>query len=55
MIGYGVGWYDGRVPFAEFLDMFHGRNERVSLESLDKTHRLLERVVAGFYRLRPER
>ncbi len=55
VIGYGVGWYDGRVPFAEFLDMFHGRNERVSLESLDKTHRLLERVVAGFYRLQPER
>lgn len=49
-IGYGVGWYDDRIEFPEFLSMFHGRNERVSIESLQRTYELLDHTVEGFFR-----
>jgi acetylornithine deacetylase/succinyl-diaminopimelate desuccinylase-like protein len=48
-VGYGVGWYDDRIEFPEFLGMFHGRNERVSVESLHRTHQLLDEIVEGFF------
>ena len=48
VVGYGVGWYDDRIAFPEFMGMFHGRNERVSVESLGRTCELLEQIVSGF-------
>ena len=49
VVGYGVGWYDDRIEFPEFLAMFHGRNERVSVESLHRTYQLLDRTVENFF------
>lgn len=49
VVGYGVGWYDELIEFPEFLGMFHGRNERVSVESLGRTFQLLVRTVEGFF------
>ena len=48
-MAYGVGWYDDRIEFPEFLSMFHGRNERVSIESLRRTYELLDKTVEGFF------
>ncbi|MGQ0848784.1 MAG: M20/M25/M40 family metallo-hydrolase, partial [Actinomycetota bacterium] len=45
-VAYGVGWFDDRVEFSEFLSLFHGNNERVTIESLERTAKLLETVVA---------
>lgn len=45
---YGVGLYDEGVNFADFMAMFHGNDERVSLASLGETARLLARVVEAF-------
>ncbi len=42
---YGVGLFDERVGFADFLAMFHGHDERVSVESVESTTRLLERIL----------
>ncbi len=42
---YGAGWFDDRVGFTEFLSMFHGNDERISIESLDRTTRLLAETV----------
>ncbi len=42
---YGVGLYDEGVDFADFMAMFHGNDERVSVASLGATARLLARVV----------
>ncbi len=50
VVGYGVGWYDDRIEFPEFLAMFHGRNERVSVESLHRTYELLDRTVESFFK-----
>lgn len=47
-IAFGTGWFDERVPFGEFLTMFHGNNERVSIESVERTARLLRTVVDRF-------
>jgi acetylornithine deacetylase/succinyl-diaminopimelate desuccinylase-like protein len=47
---YGVGLFDDRVSFADFLDMFHGNNERVSVDSLGRTADLLGRVLEGWGR-----
>lgn len=47
-IAYGIGLYDESTDFGKFLSLFHGHDERVSLESLDLTTRLLESVLAGF-------
>jgi acetylornithine deacetylase/succinyl-diaminopimelate desuccinylase-like protein len=45
---YGISVYDDRVTFGEFLAMFHGRNERVSDESLALTTRHLAATVRRF-------
>jgi acetylornithine deacetylase/succinyl-diaminopimelate desuccinylase-like protein len=42
---YGVGLFDTRISFPDFLSMFHGHDERVSLESVDLTTRYLERIL----------
>jgi acetylornithine deacetylase/succinyl-diaminopimelate desuccinylase-like protein len=47
-VSYGVGLFDRRVAFGDFLRMFHGHDERVSLESLGLTAALLERTVVHF-------
>ena len=45
---YGVGLFDERIGFSEFLSLFHGHNERVSVRSVERTTDLIERVVAHF-------
>ena len=45
---YGVGLFDDRVSFSEFLSLFHGHDERVSVRSVERTTDLLERVVGHF-------
>lgn len=47
-IGYGVGLYDDRMSFAEFLTLFHGHNERVSVGSVERTTDLLRSVIRCF-------
>ena len=44
---YGVGMFDDSVGFSDFLSMFHGNDERVSVESLGLTAALLHRIVEG--------
>lgn len=47
-IAYGVGLFDDAISFPDFLAMFHGHDERVSVESLGLTTRLLERILEGW-------
>lgn len=47
-IAYGVGLFDQRIGFGEFLSLFHGNDERVTVESVVRTTRLLESVVERF-------
>lgn len=47
-VAYGVGLFDDRVEFGDFLRMFHGHDERVSEESLRLTVQLLGRTVDIF-------
>jgi acetylornithine deacetylase/succinyl-diaminopimelate desuccinylase-like protein len=42
---FGVGLFDDRVSFPEFLGMFHGNDERVSTASMHATTRLLGRIL----------
>ncbi len=44
---YGVGLYDDRIPFGEFLRLFHGRDERISVDSIDRTVGLLETLITS--------
>jgi acetylornithine deacetylase/succinyl-diaminopimelate desuccinylase-like protein len=44
-IAYGVGLFDDRVSFPDFLTMFHGNDERISLESLNRTAQLMDRIL----------
>jgi acetylornithine deacetylase/succinyl-diaminopimelate desuccinylase-like protein len=48
---YGIGLYDEKVSFGEFLALFHGHNERVSVDSVEKTTSLLRSVIVHFGRL----
>lgn len=45
---YGVGLFDDRMTFSEMLALFHGHDERVSVESVDRTTALYEEVLARF-------
>lgn len=47
-IAYGVGLYDDRMDFSEMLALFHGHDERVSVESLQRTTRLYQEVLRRF-------
>lgn len=47
-VSYGVGLYDDRLSFSEMLGLFHGNDERVSVESVERTTRLYERVLDRF-------
>ena len=43
-IAYGVGLYDDRMDFSEMLALFHGHDERVSVESVSRTTELYTRI-----------
>lgn len=45
-VAYGVGLFDDRISFPEFLSMFHGNDERVSVESVGLTVSLLDEILA---------
>ncbi len=45
---YGVGLFDDRMSFGEMLSLFHGHDERVSVDSVGMTTELLERTVGAF-------
>lgn len=47
-IAYGVGLFDDRMSFSEMLSLFHGHNERVSIESVSRTTDLYVRVLERF-------
>ena len=47
-IAYGVGLFDDRMDFSEMLALFHGHDERVSVESVERTTVLYEKVLARF-------
>ena len=42
---YGVGLFDDRVAFSEFLGMFHGNDERIGVGSLGLTAELLDYII----------
>jgi acetylornithine deacetylase/succinyl-diaminopimelate desuccinylase-like protein len=42
---YGVGLYDGQTNFSDLLSRFHGHDERVSVESVERTAALYERIL----------
>ncbi|HET7847320.1 MAG TPA: M20/M25/M40 family metallo-hydrolase, partial [Acidimicrobiia bacterium] len=46
---YGVGLFDDRMTFSEMLNLFHGHDERVSVESVHRTTALYERVLDQFF------
>lgn len=48
VVAYGVGLFDRRVSFADFLSMFHGHDERVSVESVELTTRFLATVLESW-------
>ena len=47
---YGVAWFDDRQSFGEMLSLFHGIDERVSVESVGMTARFLADVIAAYGR-----
>ena len=47
-VAYGVGLFDDRIGFGEFMSLFHGHDERVSIESVRRTTQLLETVISRF-------
>ncbi len=42
---YGVGLYDDQTSFSDLLSRFHGNDERVSVESVERTTALYERIL----------
>jgi len=46
-VAYGLGLFDQHIDFDDFLGMFHGNNERVSIESLGLTAEVLARTIAA--------
>ncbi len=46
---YGVGLFDDRMTFSEMLNLFHGHDERVSVESVIRTTDLYVRVLDRFF------
>ncbi len=47
-ICYGVGLFDDRMSFSEMMALFHGDDERMSAESVERTTVLYERVLERF-------
>lgn len=46
-VAYGVGLYDDRLDFSTMLGLFHGHDERVSVESVERTTRLYQEIFHG--------
>ena len=44
-IAYGYGLFSERIPFAQFMSMFHGDDERVDQESLELSTNLWEALA----------
>jgi acetylornithine deacetylase/succinyl-diaminopimelate desuccinylase-like protein len=44
-IAYGVGLYDDRMDFSEMLALFHGHDERVSVDSVGRTTNLYVEIL----------
>lgn len=47
-VAYGAGWFDDSMSFTEFLTMFHGHDERVSVTSVEQTTEFLATTVQLF-------
>jgi len=47
-VAYGVGLFDDRMDFSEMLSLFHGHDERVSVESVERTTTLYQAVLGRF-------
>jgi acetylornithine deacetylase/succinyl-diaminopimelate desuccinylase-like protein len=47
-VAYGVGLFDDTLSFSQMLSLFHGRDERVSVDSVIRTTELYERVLSKF-------
>ena len=47
-VAFGVGLYDEATPFSEFMALFHGTDERVSINSVLRTTALFERILSRF-------
>jgi acetylornithine deacetylase/succinyl-diaminopimelate desuccinylase-like protein len=47
-VAYGVGLFDDRMSFAEMLSLFHGHDERVSVESVRRTTDLYVEILERF-------
>ena len=47
-VAYGVGRFDDRMTFSEMLALFHGHDERVSVESVRRTTELYDHVLRRF-------
>ena len=43
---YGVGLYDEATSFSDLLSRFHGHDERISVESVERSTALYERILA---------
>lgn len=54
-MAYGVGLFDDRMTFSEMLALFHGHDERVSVESVERTTALYRTVLSRFYEASSER
>ena len=48
VVCYGAGLFDDAVSFSDFLDMFHGNDERISVQSLHDTVAFLTQTVEAF-------
>lgn len=45
---YGVGLFDDRIGFSEMLSLFHGNDERVTVESVERTTLLYTEILSRF-------
>ena len=45
---YGVGLYDDSTTFSDLLSRFHGNDERISIESLERTTGLYKQILQYF-------
>ncbi len=48
-VAYGVGLFDDRMSFSEMTTLFHGDDERVSVDSVARTTVLYERALERFF------
>ncbi|MDP9264921.1 MAG: M20/M25/M40 family metallo-hydrolase [Chloroflexota bacterium] len=48
VVAYGYGLYSARIPFNEFVAMFHGNDERVDVASLELMTQLWEGIAREF-------